>query len=122
MIFYLNIISFKIIHKTNTTNDYIIKPLVFTTDLKLNLSSIQINNQITSVLTANNRVYYEYNDAIKFVILKTTFTKNDLRNTYYDRTTKKFYLGEPIKIIILNYYLIIIKFQVVIIVQIIYLI
>ena len=89
--------SFKVIHKTNTTNDYIIKPTLFSTDLQLNLNSIQTNNQITPVLTANNHIYYEYNDAIKFNILKTTFTKNDLRNSYYDRTTKKIYLGEPIK-------------------------
>jgi len=89
--------SFKIIHKTNTTNEYIIKPLVFSTDLQLNLSSIQTNNQITPVLTTNNRIYYEYSDTTKFNILKTTFTKNDLRNSYYDRTTKKIHLGEPIK-------------------------
>ena len=77
---------------------YIIKPFVLTTkNLKLNVSSIQTNNQIIPVITENNRIYYEYNDAIKFNILKTTFTKNDLRNTYYDRTTKKIHLGEPIK-------------------------
>ena len=87
--------SFKIIHKTNTTNEYIIKPLVFTAGFKLNLSSIQINNQTTPVLTANNRVYYEYNDSTKFVTINNTFSKNDLINTYYDRTTKKFYLGDP---------------------------
>jgi hypothetical protein len=87
--------SFKIIHKTNTTNEYIIKPLVFIEGFKLNLSSIQTNNQTTPVLTANNRVYYEYNDATKFVTINSTFNKNDLGNTYYDRTTKKFYLGDP---------------------------
>ena len=86
---------FKIIHKTNTTNDYIIRPLLFSTGLQLNLSSIQTNNQTTPVITANNRVYYEYNDTTKFITINSTFNKNDLRNTYYDRTTKKFYLGDP---------------------------
>ena len=87
--------SFKVIHKTNTTNEYIIRPSIYTTDLQLNLSSIQANNQTNPILTANNRVYYEYTDAMKFVTINSTFNKNDLINTYYDRTTKKFYLGDP---------------------------
>ena len=44
---------------------------------KLNLSSIQINNQTTPVLTANNRIYYEYRDATKFVTISNKFNKND---------------------------------------------
>ena len=86
---------FKVIHKTNTINDYIIRPSIYTTGLQLNLSSIQANNQTNPILTANNRVYYEYSDAMKFVTINSTFNKNDLINTYYDRTTKKFYLGDP---------------------------
>tara|TARA_Y100000591_G_scaffold43051_1_gene31861 strand:- start:1702 stop:4341 length:2640 start_codon:yes stop_codon:yes gene_type:complete len=86
--------SFKIIHKINTTNDYIIRP-IFGNGLQLNLSSIQTKTGTTPVITANNRVYYEYSDATKFVTINSTFNKNDLRNTYYDRTTKKFYLGDP---------------------------
>ena len=88
--------SFKIIHKTNTTNEYIIRPfLSTTTGLQLNLSSIQKNNQIIPVITTNNHVYYEYSGATKFFTINNTFSKNDLINTYYDRTTKKFYLGDP---------------------------
>lgn len=87
--------SFKVIHKTNTTNDYIIKPLLFTNDLQLNLSSIQTNNQTNPIITANNRIYYEYSDSVTFITQKSTFTKNDLLNSYYDRTTKKFVVGDP---------------------------
>jgi hypothetical protein len=87
--------SFKVIHKTNTTNDYIIKPFLSTIGFQLNLSSIQTNNQTMPVITANNRLYYEYNDATKFVTINSTLTKNNLINSYYDRTTKKFYLGDP---------------------------
>lgn len=89
--------SFKIIHKSNTINDYIIKPFLTNEYSKLNLSSIQSNFQKDLVLTPDNKIYYEYSGDTKFNALKTLFTKNDLINSYYNRTTKKIYLGEPIK-------------------------
>ena len=87
--------SFKIVHKTNTINDYIIQPSFTNSGLKLNLSSIQTNNQINPIISADNRIYYEFSGTGTFNILQSSLTKNNLINSYYDRTTKKFYLGDP---------------------------
>ena len=90
-----NSYSFKIVHKTNTTNDYIIQPSFTNSGLKLNLSSIQTNNQINPTISAGNSIYYEFSGTGTFNILQSSLTKNNLINSYYDRTTKKFYLGDP---------------------------
>ena len=86
---------FKIVHKTNTVNDYIIQPSFTNSGLKLNLSSIQTNTETNPIISAGNRVYYEFSGTGTFNILQSSLTKNNLINSYYDRTTKKFYLGDP---------------------------